>query len=256
MRSIPGPGSAALAAATLFFAADGARAVTLYDGALNTTPGGQGWTFSAPGATETAPGGSGATTLSTDANNALQGGYTRLAPFALDRAVGYTFRFDVQVLTETHATNDRAGLSVIVLGGDKKGIELGFWTGEVWAQSDAPLFTHAEGAALNTTGAGGGAAGLIRFDLQVKDDTYRLFANGGGAPLLTGAVRDYTAFTGPIDPYETPNFLFIGDDTTSARGSFKVSRVEVTASVPEPGSAALLMGSVLSVMGLRRRRRA
>ena len=51
---------------------------------------------------------------------------------------------------------------------------------------------------------------------------------------LQGGVRDYTSFTGPIDPYETPNFLFIGDDTTSARGAYRLRRVRLEVGVAQP----------------------
>ena len=43
----------------------------------------------------------------------------------------------LKLLSETHSTNDRAGLSLIVLSSDLRGIELGFWTNEIWAQSGA-----------------------------------------------------------------------------------------------------------------------
>jgi hypothetical protein len=41
-------------------------------------------------------------------------------------------------------------------------------------------------------------------------------------------LRDYTNFSGPIDPYETPNFIFMGDNTTSAEARIKLSFVSVT----------------------------
>jgi hypothetical protein len=141
----------------------------------------------------------------------------------LDRAKGYTISFDAQVIAEAHNNNNRAGFSVIAIGSDKKGIELGFWPNEVWAQADgieppgSGLFTHAEGAAFDTT------AGLTAYQLKVKGDTYTLSV--GGAPILNGGVRDYSAFNGFPDPYETPNFLFLGDDTTSAAGTIRLSYV-------------------------------
>ncbi|NJR49356.1 MAG: hypothetical protein HC780_07050 [Leptolyngbyaceae cyanobacterium CSU_1_3] len=96
-----------------------------------------------PGATQTVS--AGTTTLNTTANNALQAGYAITAPaaFALNRTRGYTLGFNVQLLSEDHSSNDRAGFSVIALGSDKRGIELGLWTnstqktGSIWAQTTA-----------------------------------------------------------------------------------------------------------------------
>jgi hypothetical protein len=153
----------------------------------------------------------------------------------LDRSAGYSVSFDLRLLSETHASNDRAGLSIIVLGHDLQGIELGFWTNEIWAQS-GPTFTHAEGAAFNTT------AKITTYDLNISGSTYTLLADS--VPVLTNTLRDYSAFG---FPYTTSNWIFLGDDTSSARGSFEVSRI---AFVPEP--AALLPLTVM-LLALRRK---
>jgi hypothetical protein len=47
--------------------------------------------------------------------------------------------------------------------------------------------------------------------------------------VLSGSLRDYTAFSGPVDPYETPNLIFIGDDTSSASARIRLSYVSVAA---------------------------
>jgi hypothetical protein len=190
---------------------------TLYDGAKGTPPGSQGWIFFATGGAETKPQGTGVTTFSTTANRAFQGGYSLVLSSPLDRSRGYTLGFDIQIQAETHVSPDRAGVSVIVLGHDKKGLELGFWPSEVWAQTDKPLFRHGEGAKLDTT------ARLTHYELRVQGSSYHLLADG--KPVLTGPVRDYTAFNGPISPYQTPDFLFFGDDTHAASGAFRLSRV-------------------------------
>ncbi len=52
-------------------------------------------------------------------------------------------------------------------------------------------------------------------------------------------MRDYTAFAGFPDVYETPNFLFLGDDTTSAAGDVTLESVALvlppTVQAPAPG---------------------
>lgn len=216
--------------------------LVLYDHTLGGTPNTQGYfsyqaynlvnIFTPPQATQTYTGGY--TVLDTTPQKNDAAGYNASLPASLtfDRAQGYQVMFAVQVITETHAgsdrnsdgVDDRAGFSLIVLSSDKKGIELGFWTNRIWAQeggSGGNLFTQAEGAAFNTT------SGVINYTLQILNNTYSLQANS--STILSGAVRDYTAFTGLIDPYETPNYIFLGDDTGSAQAKIKLGTVSVTA---------------------------
>ena len=123
---------------------------------------------------------------------------------------------------------DRAGVSVIALSSDLMGVELGFWGDRIWAQS-GPSFTKAEEGLFNTTSA------LTSYTLQFTGTTYSLTANG--VPLLTGPLRNYSSFGAP---YNIPNFIFFGDDTTSARGSFRTSRITLGGAAPEPASLGLL----------------
>lgn len=251
-----GTAAAALFSSLLTVAAAAQAQVTLYDGALNSAPGEQGWlSFVPPGATETVAGGK--TTLDTmPAGSGTQAGYSEVtstrpvSPFMLERLTGYVVRFDVRLVSEAHDNLNRAGFSVIVLGSDKQGIELGFWTNEVWAQS-GPDFLHAEGAALNTTSLSGtGQAQTIRYDLSVLGSGYTLAANG--TSILSGALRDYSPFGAP---YNTANFLFLGDNTTSARGITEIALVSVVAA-PEPGAAGLLLlGTITGAGSLIRRRK-
>lgn len=225
------------AAATLALATSAAAsAQTLYDGLLGTTPGAQGWDSFTVGSVETHDGT--AVNLDTSALNALQAGYS-WRNTALNRGTGAVIRFDAQVLKETHARADRAGFSVIALTSDLKGIELGFWENEIWAQNTG--FTHAEGTAFDTLSS------LTAYTLELKGDTYALRV--GGAPILSGLLRDYSGFGAP---YTVANFLFFGDDTTSASGAFRLAHV--AANAPEPGTFALA-ASGLGMLGLAVRRR-
>jgi hypothetical protein len=141
----------------------------------------------------------------------------------LDPTAGFQVNFSVQVENESHSNNNRAGFSMIVLGNDTRGIELAFWGNEIWAQNDdltGGLFTQGEAATFDTT------AGLINYQLNIINDTYTLNANG--LSILTGPVRDYSAFERFPDPYQTPNFLFIGDNTTSAQSLIRLGYVSVT----------------------------
>jgi PEP-CTERM motif len=159
----------------------------------------------------------------------------------LNRTNGYSLNFELQVNAEAHQNNDRAGFSVILISQDLFGIELGFWTNEIWAQSGA-AFTHAEGAAFNTT------AQLVPYELRVAGGNYALFASG--SQILAGVLRDYSAFG---SPYNLGSFVFLGDDTSSAGADVLVGTVSVS-DVPEPATWALL-GCALVGFGIMRRSR-
>jgi len=144
----------------------------------------------------------------------------------LDRTVGAQVNFTLQVDSEAHTNNDRAGFSVIILDKAAKGIELSFWENEIWVKSDdgtGGLFKHGEGIAF-------AASALTDYQVLFMGDTYTLTANA--EPLLAGPLRDYSAFAGFPDPYETPNFLFFGDNTTSAQARVRLRFVSVTGTEP------------------------
>ena len=89
------------------------------------------------------------------------------------------------------------------------------------------LFTHGEGIIFNTTS-------LANYQITISADTYILIANG--TPILNGLLRDYTSFEGFPDPYQTPNFLFIGDNTTSAGARIRLGYVSVTGTEATPSA--------------------
>jgi hypothetical protein len=197
-----------------------AATITLYAGALGGTPDTQGFSYLTDplfSAQATQSFANGATTLTTTLQISDKAGYFSNSSSIpqLDRAAGYTVRFTTQILEETHNNNNRAGFSVIVLSSDLKGIELGFWEDQVWAQADLPRFTHAESTALDTT------TGLIAYELRILGNSYTL--TGGGASL-SGPLRDYSA---EGQPYTFTNFLFLGDDTSSASARIRLAKVDI-----------------------------
>lgn len=219
--------------------------IVLYDGALGNRPDDQGFTFLAfPSLSPSIS--DGATILNTFSDKNIFAGYFSKpsALLVLDRALGYTVSFTVQVELEDHAGSnknndnleDRAGFSVIVLSSDKRGIELGFWKDLIWAQeggSGSTLFTQAEGGAFDTQSA------RIGYVLTVQGDGYTL--SGNGTPILSGKLRDYSAFVGPTDPYETPNLIFLGDDTSSASAKIGLAYAAVGPSLGRKVYVPLLM---------------
>lgn len=171
----------------------------------------------------------GSTTLdTTKSGNSTYAGWTSNATNtldfpSLDRMAGFQLDFTIQVDNESHTNNNRAGFNIIILSEDTQGIELAFWENEIWAQNDdatGGLFTRGERTTFPTT------TGLINYQVIVFNDIYTLTANG--ASILTGPLRDYSKFEGFPDPYQTPNFLFLGDDTTSAQARIRLSYVSVT----------------------------
>lgn len=250
-----------LTVCTLMLLAGTGNAVVLYDGSHNggtETPDDQGWYYLPDPifghlASNTASGG--VTTLDTTATNAIQAGYFShdpslisgyvhpgLAGITLDRIPGYTVEFSAQVTAESHANNDRAGFSLIVLSTDLMGIELGFWQNQIWAQS-GDTFTHAESTGVVDTTL------MTAYNLAVSGDDYTLFADN--IQILTGNLRNYSGWTSPVPgwgshPYDIPNFLFFGDDTSSAQAQVNIASIEVnSAAVPEPSALVLFFMGIL-----------
>ena len=233
-----------------------AQAGVLYDGSVagKPYPTDQNWTYLTNplvGASAVQSWAGGVTTLDTTPEITDQAGYFSHIPGfgpnpampVLDRTGdGFTIRFRVKIAQETHVSSDRAGFSVIVLCSDPMGIEIAFWTDEIWAQSAA--FTHAEGAPFDTT------AGITEYDLAVKGGSYAVYTGGG--KLFGGSLRGYP-IVHPV--YAETSFMFFGDDTTSAEGETQISYIEfLGTAVPEPGVLALLAARAVGVLRRRRRR--
>ena len=152
----------------------------------------------------------------------------------LDRNTGFELSFRAALLNEGHSSNDRAGFSVILLSSDLYGIELGFWSSQIWAQADTPLFQHAESANTSTTSS-------QNYQLHVLGSQYTLLQSGN--TVLSGSLRNYSAFSGPGGPYGLNNFLFLGDNTSSASADLLLGPVSLQtnlSSVPEPASLLFL----------------
>ena len=67
----------------------------------------------------------------------------------------------------------------------------------------------------------------------------------GTTSLLSGALRTYTS---PSLPYTLPNYVYFGDNTTSASGSFLQGFIRLESnlsSVPEPSS--MILASVFGI---------
>ncbi len=230
----------------------------LYNGASNTTPDRQGWlafgTTPTSIATQTVQ--PGMTML--NSSGAGKGGYSNYRSIqaslvnsafpVLNRAQGYSVSFQVRLNSESHSGDsngdgfsDRAGFSLTALSSDRQGIELGFWPNEIWAQrggTGSSLFTHdpTKRAFFSTTS-------LVSYDLLVLGNDYYLSAKN--SIILQGALQNYTAFNAsaaglPYNPYTTPNFLFLGDNTSSGASNSTIAKLAVnTANLGTAGNDIL-----------------
>jgi hypothetical protein len=214
-----------------------AQSLVIYNETLGNLPTPQGWVgfLNLGTATETYVSNIGARVNTTSENNTVAG-YINVDPFSgaqinplfpvLNRQAGVSLRFDLSVTVENHFSNDRAGFSVLMVTDDLFGIELGFWSNEIWAQNVG--FTHGEGAPRDTTLT-------TSYLLNVQGNDYELLANN--STLLSGDLRDYSSFGAP---YSYQNTIFLGDDTTSANADFTLGRVTITAAVPEPATWVMI----------------
>jgi hypothetical protein len=239
-----------------------AQTTYLYQGSGTQTPQSQGWLYElAPGASVNSSGGT--TTFDTTANNNFEGGYSNDVPTGtpvnasfpvLNPTTGFSVGLDVQINSEAHTSTNRAGFELIVLGSDKKGVELGFWGNDIWAQQyTSGAFSHDPTQDADTQG---GTTFASTFSTEGSSNHYAVTILGGnysvtddGVAILTGATHDYTGSA--MLPYTLANYIFIGDDTTEANASETFSTLSVT--VPEPATAAGLLA--LGLAGLSRRKR-
>jgi hypothetical protein len=209
-----------------------AKAQNLFDGGLGTLPQAQGWAYAVLGVAS-ANLVDGAAVLDTSASGSTHAGWSQVISTGLNRTNGFGLLFTVRIAAETHSSANRAGFSVIVLGEDARGVELGFWNDRIFVQTDIPLFTHGEDVAFPTTN------NFVAYALRLFATNYLLEADS--KTILTGRIRDYTAYSGLFNVYSTPNFLFLGDDTGSAGGRAEVRSVTL---VPAPRLAITPQGII------------
>lgn len=206
-----------LALATI--AVPGLQAQVLWDADRGSAPSEQGWNYLAFGGPAVTRQVDGALELDTTSVAAIQAGLFRLSPTPLDRKRGFVLEIELALLQESHLRTDRAGLSLIVLDQEARGIELAFHPETLFAQAAEPLFARGEEAGWP------GGPERHRITLTMRGDGYRLHVDE--APVLEGPLRAYWEFAGVFDPYETPNLLFLGDDTTSAAARIRLWKVRL-----------------------------
>ncbi len=202
--------------------------------------------------------GAGTGTLNTNnpsGANTGYGGYTNYDPATLnllpsfttnlDANTGFTVAFTLQIAAETSNPN-RAGFSLTVIGSNQTGIELGFRTNQIFAQSSN--FIETNNSLLNTTVS-------RNYTLQVVNGAYTL-RNGGAIvgslnnqPLINYNFNPLASTPPlPFNPYTSPNFLFFGDNTDQGNANFTISNIIVNAlPVANPESYQTPVDTILTV---------
>ncbi len=194
-------------------------------------------------------------------DNAEYSGYSNYNPLTsnfvntsfptLDQNSGYSIFFNVALNTISDNSNDRAAFSITVIGKDNEGIEIGFDEDRIFAQNANFTRASAETQSFTTSSS-------TDYQLAVSGNSYQLLADTGGgfSNVLSGSLRTYDfnpATSDPplgiFNPYEIPNFLFFGDNTGQAHGTFTLGEISVeTVSVPFDVSPTL--GLVLIGIGV------
>ncbi len=206
----------------------------LYDASSNVAPDASpwGWTYGAAGVLThpvTAPSGNGYVTLSTGSINANSVGWAKSSPIILDPTKGFNTTWNVQLVSESHASDNlRAGLSFFALGSDKKGVEIGFWQDRIFAYNDNQAFSPGESYSMDTMAA------MHTYSLNVTGTTYKLLIDG--VDRLDGSTRNYAAVRAQ---YNVANALWFGDDTSRAQSVSRWGSMSASA-VPEPGTYCVL----------------
>jgi hypothetical protein len=141
----------------------------------------------------------------------------------LDDSVGYTLTFTLTVNSQTSNPN-RAGFNLLLVNNAGRGLELGFKSDRIFAQTETFQESTTERTLLDTSDR-------ITYTLDVVDNRYQLLADG--VSLFSGSLRTYSFDPSasdpplPLNPYTLPNFLFWGDNTDQGRADFTLGAVSL-----------------------------
>ena len=231
-----------------------ASAVTLYDPGLGSLPSAQGWTTAWNDTAASQSLVDGLLQVDTTGAGVQAFGSGRTVQPALDTVTGFQLRWQMQVVSEQHSSDNRAGFSVLMQGADQtQSLELGFWQDSVWALSyqaggaDSG-FLRTETASLDTTAA------VRQYTLTVQQGSFSLRVDG--ERVLSGGLRDYPTTDLSTYPYLFQSYLFMGDNSSRGQSVVRLGEVSLQP-VPEPTTLALwAAGLGFGVWRLRRSGRA
>jgi len=118
---------------------------------------------------------------------------------ALDRGVGFGLDLTLRLDNETHLSDNRAGVSLLLLdqGATPVGIELGFWTNRIFSQGGGATPFTAVGEAVE----GIDTRSATSYSLRMFDDTYFLLANKPDpSGARAGLQPDLPPLPSPLQP--------------------------------------------------------
>ena len=190
----------------------------LYDATKGSNPDEQGWIYlsnffgnsQAVRYTE-----NGVHRLNTMENIAEMAGYLGSAhPLigVLDRQQGFSITIQLRLQNDVNTSENRGGFSVIALSRDLMGVEVVFRTDTIWVYSES--FEIAEQIRFDTV------SGLREYSITVSGNKYEVSAEN--IPVLSGPLRDYSGFG---TPYDIPNFIFFGDNTSRSGADVLISGI-------------------------------
>jgi hypothetical protein len=201
----------------------------LFDASLGTDPEAQGWMFVSnlfdESETERFTE-NGLYSFNTLADISELAGYFGINHPGIGRLMeehGLNLIFDLQVIEEYSFAESRGGFSIILLTDDLFGLELVFKQDSIWVYTAD--FMIGEAQTVNTV------SDLCVYSISIKDDQYEIFIDG--TLTLSGPLRDYSGF-GP--PYNIPNFIFFGDNTSRAGAHIHLSQIKLESGeyIPQP----------------------
>ena len=212
-------------------------------------------------------------TVDTTSNSAAYAGYSNynlstgnyLSTFdasTLNRNDGYRITFTVSLSgASSHnstSTSDRAPFSIIAISSnDKQGIEIGFRVDEIFSQSSN---FGALSESSSTSSITVNPTSLATYILTVYRDKYLLnFSDNLETPIIQGDLKQYDfapissspSLPNSFNPYQTESFIFLGDTTSEASGTFTLGKVDLDLTpVPfefSPTYGLLALGGIAAV---------
>lgn len=82
-----------------------------------------------------------------------------------------------------------------------------------------------------------------RYRCRSGTNPRRYYLTANNQLILQGSLQNYTANGLPYDPYQTPNFLFLGDNTNSADATVTLARLGVATPTLGTPQADTLVGN-------------
>ena len=135
----------------------------------------------------------------------------------LDQNLGYTLDFSLTIEEISVDDSDSSGLSLILIGDNGYGIEIGWTDSEILSRSsNFAVSSRTPFEMIESTD----------YSIDVFKDQYTLSVNG--VELLSGALEKYNFSPVlaqpilPFNPYSTKNFIFLGDNSDTGVSKFTI----------------------------------